>query len=340
MIDPRWRPYLLVLLVAAFVSVSVAFGVFDVVVLSMSIAVIALPFHHHFSKAVRPSVSAGLITITLITSFVAGVLITLTLLFENSALMSEVITEIADWISGSGTGTDLFGLPVGREQVTEWLFGTERLLRQYWTGIPETIPILTGRLAVFFSVLFILLMYGERFWDRIVGYVPWAGSPDAKILTSMSIDTLYALYIVHLMIAVLTFFIALPFFVLLGYGHVVYFSFVCAVCELIPVLGSSVVMVFLGAYAAALGDVRSVLVIFIVGYIGVSVLPEIYVRPVLMGKRVHIHPLVMFIGFVGGIIVLGLAGFVLGPLILVLLMTWVRLRRYKNKIPAEEGISG
>jgi predicted PurR-regulated permease PerM len=63
----------------------------------------------------------------------------------------------------------------------------------------------------------------------------------------------------------------------------------------------------------------------------VSCLPEIYIRPVLVGKRVKIHPVIMFIGIISGILTLGIAGFVLGPLIIVLLITTYRLSVQEKK---------
>ena len=54
-------------------------------------------------------------------------------------------------------------------------------------------------------------------------------------------------------------------------------------------------------------------------------LPEIYIRPVLVGRRVRINAVIMFIGIVGGILTMGLAGFVLGPVIIVLLITSFRM---------------
>jgi predicted PurR-regulated permease PerM len=40
---------------------------------------------------------------------------------------------------------------------------------------------------------------------------------------------------------------------------------------------------------------------------------------------VKINPLIMFIGIIGGILTMGLAGFVLGPIMIVLLITSYRM---------------
>jgi predicted PurR-regulated permease PerM len=133
------------------------------------------------------------------------------------------------------------------------------------------------------------------------------------------------IYIVQFAIAALTFVISLPVFYLLGYGNILFYSFLAAFCELIPILGSSVAFIIVGAYSLALGDLRGLLIMVILGYIVVSALPEIYIRPVLVGRRVKINPVIMFVGLIGGLLTLGLAGFVLGPLIIVLVMKSYRI---------------
>jgi predicted PurR-regulated permease PerM len=157
-------------------------------------------------------------------------------------------------------------------------------------------------------------------------------------MSGVTVDTLYAIYIVHAGIAALTFVIAIPFFYFLGYGNVLFYSFLCAFCELIPVLGSSIVFIFLGTYALSLGDINGVLILFFFGYIGVAALPEIYVRPVLMGRRVKLHPLIMLVGFFGGLLTMGTAGFVLGPVIIVLLFAGYHILIEERKESEKQGV--
>jgi predicted PurR-regulated permease PerM len=93
----------------------------------------------------------------------------------------------------------------------------------------------------------------------------------------------------------------------------------------VPILGSSVAFLLIGAYALAIGDLQGVLILFVLGYIVVSCMPEIFIRPVLVGRRVKINPVIMFVGIIGGLLTMGLAGFVLGPVIVVLLITSYRM---------------
>jgi predicted PurR-regulated permease PerM len=120
-----------------------------------------------------------------------------------------------------------------------------------------------------------------------------------KTLFGVTADTLYIIYVVQVAIAVLTFFVSLPVFYLLGYGNILFYSFLAAFCELIPILGSSVAFLLVGTYALTLGDTWVCFIMFFLGYLIVSCVPEIYIRPVLVGRRVKIHPLIMFIGIMG-----------------------------------------
>jgi predicted PurR-regulated permease PerM len=141
------------------------------------------------------------------------------------------------------------------------------------------------------------------------------------------VDTLHAVLVVHLLIVALTFGLAIPFFWVLGYGHVVYLSLTTALCELVPVLGASIPMVILLLYSFAIGDIRGFFIVFFIGYLVVALLPELSVRPILMGRRTHLSPYLMFFGFLGGILVLGISGFLLGPLALAVAASWYKVHK-------------
>jgi predicted PurR-regulated permease PerM len=178
---------------------------------------------------------------------------------------------------------------------------------------------------VFFFSLGALIYHGDLLKERFMNHAPEILCLYVDRLSAVTVDTLYAIYVVQVAIAVLTFFIALPVFYLLGYGNILFYSFLAAFCELIPVLGSSTAFILIGAYALALDDARGVFILFFFGYLIVSCVPEIWVRPVLVGRRVKINPVIMFIGIIGGILTMGLAGFVLGPVMIVLLITSFRI---------------
>jgi predicted PurR-regulated permease PerM len=173
-------------------------------------------------------------------------------------------------------------------------------------------------LITFFLVLYLVLEQGEAVGRRLDEALPGEVRRLAGRLWAMAVDVIYSIYVVHFATAFLSFLVALPFFYILGYGHVLFFSILCGIFQLVPFLGQTVILLVLGGYAFAIGDWRGLLLIVFIGYPFVAAIPDWIMRPLLMGAKAQIHPVVMFIGFFGGITLLGVVGLLLGPLLLSL----------------------
>jgi len=340
----RLRNDLLPFLLMAVIILStliVFWKLLDVVVLSISLAVVLYPLHAYCSRTVNRFISAALITAFIFIVFIAAIVLSITIISDNRTTIEGIIGTIQTWIQNPSTDLSIFSLPFEREQVDIWINHAEALFVNYWYTVTSDIAMIALKTIVFFTSLYVFLLHGMRIRDRIMAKIPEDLKDTVSRMSQATVDTLYAIYIVHIAVAALTFVIAIPFFFFLGYGNVLFYSFLCALCELIPGLGSAIVFIFLGTYALSIGDINGVLILFFFGYIGVSALPEIYVRPVLMGRRVRLHPLIMLIGFFGGIITMGMAGFVLGPVLIVLLFTGYKIlieekRGLQQKLPAED----
>jgi predicted PurR-regulated permease PerM len=327
-----------VIMMAILVATLIIFWkLLDVVVLAISIAVVIFPLQTYCVRYTNRYLSAALITILAFVTLVAAVLLCISILSENSSTLQQIVGTIERWVQNPSTDPHVFGLPLERVQLFTWLEQSKSIFFRYWTMLFSDLTTIALKTIIFFSSLYVLLVHGEHLKKRIIAGVPAYIQLRVQKMADGIVDTLYAIYVVHIGIAALTFVIAIPFFWFLGYGNILFYSFLCAVCELIPVLGSSIVFIFLGTYALSIGDIKGVLILFFFGYIGVSALPEIYVRPVLMGRRVKLHPLLMLIGFFGGLITMGMAGFVLGPVFIVLLFNGYKIFLEEQKGTGEPG---
>jgi len=324
----------LVLMMAILIATLIIFWkLLDVVVLAISIAVVLFPLHTYCTKCINRYLSATLITVLVLVVLVATALLCISIISQNSGTLQEVVGTIEQWVRNPLTDPRVFGIPVERGQVSTWLEQSKSWFFRYWQMLISDFTTIALKIIVFFASLYVLLLRGESIKARIMAGIPETVKGRMQKMADGIVDTFYAIYVVHVGIAALTFVIAIPFFWFLGYGNVLFYSFLCAFCELIPVLGSSIVFIFLGTYALSIGDINGVLFLFFFGYIGVSALPEIYVRPVLMGRRVRLHPLLMLIGFFGGVITMGMAGFVLGPVFIVLLFNGYKILIEERKGP-------
>ena len=303
----------------------------DAGVLGISVAVVLLPFHRKLQTRVPVLVSALLLALALLAILLAAIQVSVIVLTDNSAVGGEIATAIGGWVSDPGNVVVQHGLPLEPDQVAGLFSALVARVQELGAGLRQGILQLSLQPLLLSLVLFLSLWKGEQAWDLLVRQAPGEWTPRISRLLPVAQDTLRSIYVVHALMVALTFLLSLLFFSLLGYGHVLFFSFATALCELVPVIGASIPMAVLGIYALALGDLPGLLLVFVVGYGGVALLPELTVRPILMGRGSHAHPLVMFLGFMGGILLLGTAGFVLGPLILALAVSEYQVRKEEGE---------
>ena len=326
-------------LILTLIGFMVFWSVADMVILGASLAVVLIPLHHRISEHTLPEISAAIVTFAIFLGGVIMALFTYLVLSSNIVTLTELFGTIGIWLNNPATNPLDFGIPVAKATLSDLLNKGTTIFVDYQTTLLDNLSLIVFKMFVFFVSLFSLLRWGEQVFVKFTRHVPGVLSGYFRRLSAVTVDTLYAIYIVQIAIAALTFFIALPVFYLLGYGNVIFYSFLAAFCELIPILGSSVVFILMGTYALALGDTRGVLILFFLGYLIVSCVPEFYIRPVLVGRRVKIHPIIMFIGIIGGTLTMGLVGFVLGPVIIVLIITSFRIYVQEKKERSGQGSS-
>jgi predicted PurR-regulated permease PerM len=326
---PRLRSHDLFPFAVIGIITLIAFMVFwtvmDMVLLGASLAIVLMPLHHYLSARIRPLLSAGVVTGGVLLAFAGVAYFTLIILSANATTLTNMFTVIGTWINDPATNPISYGVPFSKTTLSAVLSEGNDIFVDYQATLIKNLSLILFKTFVFFFSLSALLYHGDLIKERFMSHMPPVICDYVTRLSAVTVDTLYAIYVVQVVIAVLTFFISLPVFYLLGYGNVLFYSFLAAFCELIPILGSSSTFILIGAYALALDDTRGVFILFFFGYLIVSCVPEIWVRPVLVGRRVRINAVIMFIGIIGGILTMGLAGFVLGPVIIVLLINSFRL---------------
>ncbi|WFN35253.1 AI-2E family transporter [Methanogenium sp. S4BF] len=298
----------------------IAFGpILDVVILAVSLAVVVMPLKTWFTRFINAQVASFLVTFIVGCIAIGALAFSVAIIYDNADYLTEIITQIYLALIGmqlipQGTATtppvDVAGIL--NSQMDTIQSGFFSVLTGFTAAIFNTI--------IFFLALFVFIYFGENIWRDLLSGVPDALKSFVGHMTEISSNTLYSIYIVHISTSVITFLLAIPFFYVLGYGHIVFWSLIVALFQLIPIVGPTLIMIFLGIFALATGDYRAAALIAIIGYPVVCAVPDLFFRPIMMGKRTSIHPAIMWIGFFGGLWILGIVGFVIGPLVLALLV--------------------
>ena len=312
------------LIAIVFIVAIVAFWpLMTVFIWAVAIAVALLPIHQRLCRIVKPSVSATFITIWVLLLILLVMSLAAFLLINNEE-------HIGDMALSMITGLKNTGLSGFLPSFTEaQLSNFDETLKDLMV---KTLLSLTGNvmqtllsIIIFFLSLSMLLFYGETIWSTISNSLSPKLSGAINRMTEISENTIYALIIVQISAAMISFALALPFFYFLGYGDILLFSSLIGFAMLIPLIGAQIMILILALYFFSLGDIRSVIAMLFVGYPLLSGWIDFYYRPVMMGKRVAVHPVIMMIGIFAGVPFMGFVGFIIGPVLIALVVTGAQL---------------
>jgi predicted PurR-regulated permease PerM len=104
----------------------------------------------------------------------------------------------------------------------------------------------------------------------------------------------------------------------------------------VPVLGAFVIWVPAALFLALSGSWGKALILTVWGGVIVSLIDNL-LYPVLVGKRLRLHTVPVFVALVGGLTLFGAAGLILGPVVLAITVALVDIwrRRTANGRTAE-----
>jgi predicted PurR-regulated permease PerM len=101
--------------------------------------------------------------------------------------------------------------------------------------------------------------------------------------------------------------------------------------SLIPFAGPALILVPIGVISLFLGNIWQGIVLIVFAILVVSTIDN-FIRPKLVEEGSGLHPLLVFLSTLGGIALFGIAGFLLGPVIMVLLITLLDIYRREFKV--------
>lgn len=215
-------------------------------------------------------------------------------------------------------------------------------LEQAAGGIPAFVSdLLSGSLwflfqmLVAFFALFFFFRDHEKFLRGVRLLVPLSRKETDAIFRRVS-DTLYAAVFGEILIAALQGVLGGLMFWFLGLPAPVLWGFVIGLFGFLPVIGAWMIWAPAAVYLFMQGEVVKGFVLIGWGILALTVLTT-FLYPVLVGDRLRLHTLTVFIAIIGGIIAFGTTGIVLGPLVLALTISLIDI--WKKRIGAGEQLA-
>ncbi len=202
-------------------------------------------------------------------------------------------------------------------------------------SLTENPALLLLQVIILFLSLSMLLYDGEQVWTTVTRNLSPKLSAAVARMSEIAGNTIYSLIVIQISAAFLSFLLAIPFFYLLGYGHVLLFATLIGFSTLIPLIGAQLFLLFLILYLFSLGDITSALIVMFIGYPLLDGWIDYYYRPMMMRQRVAVHPVFMIIGIFAGIPFMGIVGFILGPVLIALVVTGYEIYAEQTGAPGE-----
>lgn len=199
-----------------------------------------------------------------------------------------------------------------------------------------SIPYWVARLFLAAFISFYLVRDGKGIRDGLIRIIPDSSRPRVIRLINACDAVIYGVVVGYLFKAILTGVISVIVFSILGIGNPVVMGVVIAVFDFIPLIGPWTVFVGLFFWYALQGEITYAIEVTALCYVTISLIPELYVRPKVAGTISHVHPMVMLIGILGGIMSLGPIGVVAGPLILGVIVAVIKSYFLDMKIERDD----
>ena len=172
------------------------------------------------------------------------------------------------------------------------------------------------RVVVVIYLVIYLLIDGEELLKYMYRMLP-LDRAHARGLLDRAAQTLDATVLGTLFIGVIEGTFGAVLFAVFGFPSPTLWGVVMVIMSVLPLLGINVIIVPAGIIAIILGDVGRGIGLIAVGVAG-TVVSQNLIRPKLVGDRAGLHPALVLVSTLGGLVWLGLIGFIVGPVIATL----------------------
>jgi predicted PurR-regulated permease PerM len=304
------------------------------------VALLMAPLQARLSRALRrrPTVAAALLVL------LTAVVILLPVLLSATILSQQAVTFF-EWVRPRVQPAALQALyqetlPARYPWLQGWLkFDEEEasqavsLILSRSAGaanhvIQGTVTALTSalfELALFLMMLFFLLRDGARWRAEVRGISPLSTSQEHDIFDHLG-KTVRGVLTTMVVVPLAQGLVAFVGFLVFGVPAPLLWGAMVVLAALIPVVGSPLAWLPAVAYLLASGATWQWLGMLAYGTLVVSTIDNVIKVLVLRGAA-QIHPLPAFLSFLGGLLAFGPLGVLLGPVVLSLVLSAIRIYR-------------
>ncbi len=327
--------FLALFLVSAFLLGRLLLPFFSVIILGAVVAGIFKPFYTFLRRKINPTFSS-LSTCTLVffilfipTILFVGILSKeaygLYLMGKGAVISDQVksILETSKILERINLFLSNFNIEITGTELNKGISELGKFVGLFLYQQASSIAsnVLTFFVYFFFMVLVIyyLLIDGDRLVSFIIDLSPLPKEQDEKLIQKFK-DMAGAILIGNGLCGMIQGIAGGLLFSLFGLKSAFLWGVIMGLLAFLPIIGIGAVLIPAAVFLILKGRIAAG-IFFIIFYVLLSGGVEYLLKPKLVGKRVKMHPLLVFLSIIGGLQLFGILGIIYGPLVATAFLT-------------------
>ncbi|MFN3787416.1 AI-2E family transporter [Sulfurihydrogenibium azorense] len=319
------------------------------ILISFLFVVIFYPFHLKIKSKVKSDILSSLISTLTILTFI---LIPLSLIvffltkeiIDLYPLVSQYISNPNYFVEKLKSVPYLYNLylKVQNELLNNVNSNLHETFINYLKGFASTLfDIAKGFLTnlILFSIgifililnIFFLFKDGEKLYKLVHSVIP-LDKEEKDYLFKNSYLAVQAVILGSVFVAVAQAVATLIGLLVAGIDYAIIIAFITFLAAFIPFGGASLVWIPVAIYLFATKSFIAGLLFFLYGTFVVSTVDNI-VRPIVVGSKIDIHPMILFFAILGGLKAFGFLGIFIAPVIVAVIDAFIMLYKKRYSIP-------
>jgi predicted PurR-regulated permease PerM len=336
-----FRYFLIIFLITIFFVGKVLWPFVSILVLAFVLTGTFYPVYDFFVSKMNPILSS------LITCTIIFLVVFVPLVFLIGALSKEAYDlylmgtdaaasqDFVELLKNSETVGRLeailakYDIKLGTDQLNKGLSELGRsvglFLYQQVSAIASNVLKFVANFAFMLLIIFFLLIDGKKLIAFLIELSPLPDDQDLKLM-----DKFHAMASVVLVVngisGLIQGILGGAVFAIFGLGSPFLWGFIMSIMAFFPIVGIAVVFVPASIYLFLKGKIATS-IFFLVFYLIVSSVTEYVLKPKLVGNKVQMHTLLVFLAVLGGLKVFGILGIIYGPLVMTAFLTLTDIYR-------------
>ena len=254
---------------------------------------------------------------------------------NNSATLDDIAASIQDfenrhWVpwlveeAGRLFGPDAMNVQKILQQA---LSGVSKFVVSNVPSLLAGVGDLIYRFFMIFITMFFLFCDGSKILQLLRDSNPLPAAYESEFIRNFE-NVSYATFYGTILGAIMQGTAAAMLYWILGIDSPLFWGAAVSFVSLVPILGSLLIWLPMPTYLYFSGHSTKAVILLILGGICLTLIENV-VKPLIIGGRSDMHPLLIFFSVLGGLQVFGFLGILLGPLFVTIFLTFLGFFRHQ-----------